>query len=224
MPTPRTKRSCGSARVPSDWAAARARFARPALRPRFLCREGLAIGTATPSEPRPSDGWETRSERSHRVPSGPNGEPTRPRAPRALPSPEGSIAKRRESSRDSGQKSLTSALRTTASIPRNDDSEVLRPKLADLKNATSPRQMWPSSWSQSQRKGWENHHHCAAPRRKLPIHRDALCPDARTNEILASDSHEQDPAGENPQARPPRHHRRLRPVLSNTICPHWLNN
>src|SRR6266404_1370479 len=106
----------------------------------------------------------------------------------------------------------------------NYDSEVRRLKWADLKNATPPRQMWPASWSQSPPEGWESLLQCEGQQRTPPIHHDDLCPDAIVIETLASAPGQRVPAGENPQARPPRRHRRLRPVLSNTTCRHSPNS
>src|SRR3982074_3485265 len=97
----------------------------------------------------------------------------------------------------------------------NYDSEVRRLKWPDLKHATPPTQMWPASWSQSARAGGESLLQREGRRQKLPIHHDDLCPDATAIETLASDPRQQVPAAENPQARPRRRHRRLRPVLSN---------
>src|ERR1700692_31433 len=97
----------------------------------------------------------------------------------------------------------------------NYDSEVLRPKRADLKNATPPRQMWPASWSQSPPEAGGSLLQCEGRQQTLPIHHDDLCPDRRAIETLASAPGQRVPAGENPQAQPPRPHRKLRPVLSN---------
>src|SRR5260370_31295683 len=94
------------------------------------------------------------------------------------------------------------------------DSVVRRLKWADLKNATPPRQMWPASWSQSPPEGGGSLLQREGRQRKLPIHHDDLCPDAIVIETLASAPGQRVPVGENPQAQPLRHHRRLRPVLS----------
>src|ERR1700682_848543 len=106
----------------------------------------------------------------------------------------------------------------------NYDSEVHRLRWADLKNATLPRQMWRASWSQFPPEGGESLLQREGRRQKLPIHHDDLCPDATAIETLASAHAQRVPVGENLQAQPPRHHRRLRPVLSNTTCHHWLNS
>src|ERR1700724_2599414 len=100
----------------------------------------------------------------------------------------------------------------------NCDSEVRRLKWPDLKNANPPAQMWRASWSQSPRAGGESLLQSEWRRQKLPIRHDDLCPDRTAIETLASVPRQRVPAAENPQAQPPPHHRRLRPVLSNTIC------
>src|SRR5882762_4469469 len=106
----------------------------------------------------------------------------------------------------------------------NYDSEVCRPKQADLKNATPPAQMWSTLWSQFPRETEESLLRREGLRQKLPIRHDDLCSAAREIETLASVPGQRVPAGGNPPAQPPRHLRRLRPALSNTTCPHLPNN